>query len=221
MKSSSSKGDTHKVPGSSSQQSLISSTSNLSNNSSSASLNKVLENSLSSSSASLANTTNKHVYNTSVPSDQEDNIKTTKSSNSGINTPSNASNTNINESKIDNNDKKTSNKNQITSQPKPSTANQTTSNNNSQPNSASNSQISLNPKPKIFKIVYEDVYTGSSALSDNNNANEDDNIPPNAINNLQHKYEGPFDPFCEDPFHFTGKLIIIVIILLKLYIIIL
>jgi len=205
MKSSSSKGDTHKVPGSSSQQSLISSTSNLSNNSSSASLNKVLENSLSSSSVSLANTTNKHVYNTSVPSDQEDNIKTTKSSNSGINTPSNASNTNINESKSDNNDKKSSNKNQVTSQPKPSTATQTTSNNNSQPTSTSNSQILLNPKPKIFKVVYEDVYTGSSALSDNNNANEDDNIPPNAINNLQHKYEGPFDPFCEDPFHFTEE----------------
>jgi len=198
---SSSKTDLHKVAGSSSQ-SLISSTSNLSNNSSSTSLNKALDN--TSSNASLnANsiTNNKHVHSNS--SDQEDNsiTKTEKSSNSSLNTPSIStanSSVNINEIKITetttSSDKA---KSQNTTQTK-STIQTTASSNNSN----NNSQVSLNTKPKTFKIVYEDTYTGSSALSDNSN---EDEVPPNAINNLQHKYEGPFDPFCEDPFHFTDE----------------
>jgi len=205
IKSSSSKNDTHKVPGSSSSQSLVSSTSNLSNNSSSTSLNKALENTLSSSNNNVNSTSNKHVYSNSTSSDQED---SKSKSNSGLNTPANASNSSINatDNKTNDNDKKSTNaqhKNSNISQPKPTTQT-TTSNNNSQPTTNTNSQTNINPKPKTFKIVYEDLYTGSSALSDNNNQNEDD-VPPNAINNLQHKYEGPFNPFCEDPFHFTEE----------------
>lgn len=199
-----SKSDSHKIPGSSSSQSLLSSASNLS--SSSTSLNKALENTSSTSSINATSSiNNKHVYNNS--SDQEESIssKAAKSSNSSINTPTTTSANNYNDNKsIDNSEKKatnTQNKNQNVSQSKPTTQT-TTSNNNTQPSSNNTSQASLNTKPKTFKIVYEDEYTGSSALSDNSN---EDEVPPNAINNLQHKYEGPFNPFCEDPFHFTDE----------------
>ncbi|ORY47514.1 hypothetical protein LY90DRAFT_509002 [Neocallimastix californiae] len=201
-----SKSESHKIPGSSSQQSLISSISNLSNNSSNISLNKALENTSSTSSINANSSTNnnKHVYNNS--SDQEENTSKAKSSNSSINTPTTTTVTNENKT-TDKDEKKTFNnqhKTQNVSQSKPTVQTTTTTNTSSQPSSNSNSQTSpnSNSKPRTFKIVYEDLYTGSSALSDNSN---EDDVPPNAINNLQHKYEGPFNPFCEDPFHFTDE----------------
>jgi len=198
-----SRSESHKIPGSSSHQSIISSTSNLSNNSSSISLNKALENTSSTSSINANSSANNKQANNNT-TEQEENVSKIKSSNSSIISPTSATVNNESKTTTDSNDKKVSNtqhKNQNASQSK-SLSQTTTSNNNSPPTSNNNSQVLLNSKSRNFKIVYEDTYTGSSALSDNSNEEE---IPPNSINNLQHVYEGPFNPFCEDPFHFTDE----------------